>query len=60
MNEESRKLLQQAQDLLIRLERKLTEELHAPVKRDGSKPRMKLAIEYGAVAAARAALDTVS
>ncbi len=59
MTDEARELLRLAEEAVHKLERKLTAELHAPVKRDGGKPRKCLALEYGSVVAAQAALSTV-
>lgn len=56
MNDANRKLLEEAQDALTKLERGLTSELTTT---RGGKQRSELAVEYGGVAAAKAALDTV-
>lgn len=57
MTDELRNKLQQAHALLSEVERELTKELHEPGR--GSRARMKIAVEYGGVAAAIAALETV-
>lgn len=59
MNDTNRKLWLNAQEALHKLERGLTEELHSKEPGQGKKTRERLAVEYGGVAAAKAALDTV-
>jgi hypothetical protein len=59
MNEANRKLWMEAQDAMRKLERGLTAEIHDKEAKLPVQKRMRLAVEYGGVAAAQAALDTV-
>ena len=58
MNKANRQLWLTAQAAVFALERGLTHELHEE-KPKSSKESLKLAVEWGGVAAAKAALETV-